>query len=138
MAPGSVPVRQHRAKESVMKGKTERAKYWEGIIAEQADTDGTIKAFCEERQLSEASFYWWRRELQGLNKRRRRCRSRKTEGAAATTAFVEVVASPGSACCGSSGVALRLDNGVSVVLDAGFDRDTLSVVLGVLRGADQC
>ena len=51
MAPGSVPVRQHRAKESVMKEKTERTKFWEAIIAEQADTDGTIEAFREERQL---------------------------------------------------------------------------------------
>ena len=121
-----------------MKEKTERAKYWEGIIAEQAETDTTIKAFCEERELSEASFYWWRRELQGLNKRRSRRRSKKPGSSAATSAFVEVVASPASACCGSSGVALRLDNGVSVVLDPGFDRDTLSAVLDMLRGADRC
>jgi hypothetical protein len=120
-----------------MKEKTERAKYWEGIIAEQAETDGTIRAFCEERQLSQASFYWWRRELQGLNKRRAGRRSGKTAGTGAT-AFVEVVASPGSVCCGSSGVALRLHDGVSVVLDPGFDRDTLSAVLELLRGADQC
>ena len=47
-----------------MMEKTERAKYWEALIVEQSASDATVKGFCQERELSEASFYWWRRELQ--------------------------------------------------------------------------
>ena len=120
-----------------MKEQTERARYWEAVIQEQAISGMPIRAFCEQRELTPCSFYWWRRELQGLNKPRRRGRSKKKVGSP-STAFVEVVASPQPAICGTSGVTLRLDDRVNIVVDPGFDHDTLSAVLAVVRESSQC
>lgn len=41
----------------------EKERYWRRIVGEQAVSGQSIRAFCRERQLSEPSFYVWRREL---------------------------------------------------------------------------
>ena len=115
-----------------MKEKTERARYWEKVIQEQSDGGIPVKRFCEERQLAPCSFYWWRRELRGLNKRRL-----KTKGASGP-GFVQVVASGPSAVRQASGVTLRLDDRVDILLDSGFDREVLAAVLSTLREPSQC
>jgi transposase-like protein len=45
------------------KEQSERQKYWQVVIAEQAVSGKSVRDFCRERDLSEHSFYWWRRGL---------------------------------------------------------------------------
>lgn len=117
-----------------MKELSERGKYWQGLIAEQAAGGASVKAFCAERGVSEPNFYWWRRELQGLNRPRRRTgRVGKSK-----TGFVELVASPDTPAPGFSGVAVHLDRRISIVLDRGFDRDVLAAALTVLKEPGPC
>jgi hypothetical protein len=110
--------------------KTERATYWEGMIRDQAGSGATVRAFCREHQLSEHGFYWWRRRLSGTAPRRR---------SRAGQEFVEVVAAGQSAGPGWSGVALQLDERVRILVERGFDAETLRSVLGALAvGAGPC
>ena len=39
--------------------------YWQEIMDRQADSGLSIRAFCRQEGISEASFYLWRRKLQG-------------------------------------------------------------------------
>jgi transposase-like protein len=45
------------------KKQGERQKYWQVVIAEQEASGNSIRDFCRERNLTEHSFYWWRRHL---------------------------------------------------------------------------
>jgi hypothetical protein len=38
---------------------------WQQLLAEQADSGLTIKAFCEQKQLTLSNFYLWRKKLSG-------------------------------------------------------------------------
>lgn len=111
--------------------KTERATYWERVLREQAGSGATVRAFCRERQLAEHSFYWWRRRLSGTAPRRQRRGSASQE-------FVEVVAAGRPAEPGWSGVALQLDDRVRILVERGFDAETLRSVLGALAEAGPC
>jgi transposase-like protein len=41
-----------------------REAYWRGEVAKQAASGLSVRRFCQERGLSEPSFYAWRRTLQ--------------------------------------------------------------------------
>ena len=45
------------------KEKTERRRYWQGVIAEREASGKSVRDFCRERDVGEASFYWWRQRL---------------------------------------------------------------------------
>ncbi len=117
-----------------MKELSERGRHWEGIIREHADSGTSVRAFCLERGLARCSFYWWRRELREVGG----ADSRGEEAAASGAGFVELVPSQRSPVHGGSGVTVRLDDRISVVVDRGFDRGALSAVMAVLRESDPC
>jgi transposase-like protein len=43
--------------------KVERREFWRQRIAEQEAGGQTVRTFCREHELSEHSYYWWRRQL---------------------------------------------------------------------------
>ena len=45
------------------KRSVEREEFWRLVIQEHAASGLSIKAFCRREAVSEASFYFWRREL---------------------------------------------------------------------------
>lgn len=45
--------------------KQNRREYWRERIAQHKVSGKTVRAFCEEHQLCEHSFYAWRKELAG-------------------------------------------------------------------------
>ena len=44
-------------------GNSEREQFWQGVIREQRTSGLSISAFCRKREVSEASFFSWRRRL---------------------------------------------------------------------------
>lgn len=45
--------------------RSERAEYWQGILDQFQHSGQTVPVFCTEKGVSVASFYQWRRRLQG-------------------------------------------------------------------------
>jgi transposase-like protein len=45
------------------KQQGERQRYWQVVVAEQEASGKSIREFCQERNVTEHSFYWWRRHL---------------------------------------------------------------------------
>lgn len=42
---------------------TDRARHWQALVREQADSGLTQAAFCLQRQINPGTFAWWRRKF---------------------------------------------------------------------------
>lgn len=91
------------------RGEAARAQ-WREVMLEQQRSGKTAAAFCQERGIRRARFFWWKRQLR--------------KGAA--PAFVELRAAE------EPGIELRLGGGRSVVVRRGFDARLLREVLAAL------
>ena len=110
-------------KEEVMAGRETR-QYWIDQLSEYWESGFTIQEYCELKELSYESARRW---IALLKKERER------EGNKGTLDFVEVTL-PGTAELDRrSGVKLYSD-GVEILVEKNFDRETLSQVLEVLKG----
>lgn len=90
----------------------ERHKYWQVLVAEQEVSGRSIREFCQERNVTEHSFYWWRRHL----------REEKS------VSFALVETKPAMA-----GVKFELALSSGEVLHIPADVESLRVVLEALR-----
>ena len=145
-----------------MKVLSQRGEEWAKIVAEQGSSGQRIKTFCRERGVSEAGFYYWRRELQ-----QRAARSAAPPGDSSSpplAGFVAVVPAvaptrdaptslavvpaarraramaarlvvPTSGC---SGVVVQVDERLQLRLSPGFDRATLVAALAAVSEAGAC
>jgi hypothetical protein len=112
-----------------------KEKFWRRMVRRWRHSGLTVRAFCEQHQLSEASFYGWRRVLA------RRDQETAPPGAAVSgavlPAFVQVEVAAGRSVPGDSDAAAE---GIEVVvrgrvvrLRRGFDAALLRQVLRVLE-----
>lgn len=105
------------------------AEKWKRVLREQQASGLSVAAFCRHARVPQASFYFWRRKLQG--EPRRKGVKRRRERA---PSFVEVkVAGESSIGPKTSGIELRLSGHRRVLVRPGFDRRTLRDVLAVLE-----
>ena len=93
----------------------EKEKFWRGKMGAYEKSGLTVREFCERNGLREVQFYYWRRAL-------------KVE--AKQSGFVELV--PTASANAPAGVSLRIDDRVSIVLERGFDGETLKAALAVV------
>jgi hypothetical protein len=95
----------------------------------------SVRDYCNRLELSEASFYSWKRALQqrGLlaDTAPRGTRSSRAEAPANTPLFLPVTVT--AADTGSGPIELVLPDGWTVRVAAGFDVGTLRQLLAVLR-----
>ena len=101
-----------------------RREYWQELIERQQANGQSIEAFCAAEKVEKSGFYGWRRKL-GLvpeSSRRLVCRARRA-------GFVELAVGGAG---GTAGVVLEWGDGRRLVLDRGFDREALEVLLELL------
>ena len=117
-------------------GKKERL--WRDRIRRQQQSGLSIRGFCVEESLSEASFHWWRRELP-----RRQAQSRigpppklqpASPGSPPAAQFVPVTVAPSSPC---SSIEIALPGGVIIRVPPGCCCQLLREVLAALE-ASRC
>jgi hypothetical protein len=102
--------------------KAELWTKWRGLLFEPSQSNQTVKAFCLERGIRDSLFYDWKKRL------------RESE----MEKFVEVKvirAEERAHCSASPGkpIEVRLNNGRSLVVEAGFDASHLRALLAVLE-----
>ena len=95
----------------------EKEKFWLEKMAEYEKGGLTVREFCARDGLREVQFYYWRRQL-------------KAQGKEKQTGFVELVRSGGAN--GGAGVSVKIDERISIVLERGFDGETLKAALAVV------
>jgi transposase-like protein len=93
-----------------------RREYWQELIAQQEQSGLSVHAFCEQRGVTEASFYGWRKQLRG--------------GSLVGFALVEAT---GTGPKSAMAMELVLATGERLHISPGADAATLRMVLGVLR-----
>ena len=97
----------------------EKEKLWRATMQEHAKSEKSVHEFCGEKGLKENQFYGWRRELK-----------RRDSEEAGPGGFVELIRRGGQAM--TAGVSIRIDERLSVVLERGFDGQTLKAALACL------
>ena len=95
---------------------------WRDLVSEQSQSGQTVSAFCRDRGLRDSLFYDWKKRIR--------------EGEAKK--FVEVkVKEPSQeetlAPVRYPAIEVRLNNGRSVLVEAGFDASHLRALLAVLE-----
>ena len=81
---------------------------WEGLLARQAGSGLSVAEFCRRNDVTQASFYQWRKKL--------------AEARSAQQAFVPV------SITNTSGVRVELPGGAVVCLPAGDERSLAQVI----------
>jgi hypothetical protein len=99
----------------------EKEKFWRAAIREHEGSGKSARTFCGEKGLNENQFYGWRREL----------KLRDVEQAG-KGGFVELIRKGAPAA--TAGVSIRIDGRISVVLERGFDGETLKAALAAVGG----
>lgn len=99
---------------------TKREQFWRRLIDRQAGSGRSIRAWCREHSVQEASFYWWRRRL--------------AEGGAvpAGPAFVPVHLAESSASNAEAEIEILWTHEPRVRVRGPVNRQTLAEVLAVL------
>ncbi|WP_131282648.1 IS66 family insertion sequence element accessory protein TnpA [Blastopirellula marina] len=103
-----------------------KERRWRELFSGHAKSGLSVRAFCLQRGVSEASFYAWKRELA----------RRDDEAGGASPRFVEVMVGDGAASAEKLSMSAPLQihlAGVRIEVPAGFDAETLKAAIAVLR-----
>lgn len=103
-----------------------KERFWRELIAGQAGSGLSVRAWCLRQEVSEASFYAWRREL-----------ARRDAATGGVPRFAEVVVrdpSDSAAPVAAEGLLQIHLGDARLEVPAGFDSTTLRTVLQLLRG----
>jgi hypothetical protein len=119
---------------------SEKQAYWQSVLRRQKESGLSVRQFCMERELSQASFYRWKQKIAdddrppgGLSRRNGRKLSRTTD--ATEQAENSAVFIPVRLNAAAGGVLEVVHpRGHVVRVPAIFDEDSLRQVLDVLDG----
>jgi hypothetical protein len=112
-----------------------KEKFWRQRIRGQTGSGLSVRAWCRQRGVHEAAFYWWRRALA-----RREAEASQLVPVQASsesqpaTAFVPVRLTEGSPAKADPVIEILLTNGRRVRLQGVVERSMLAEVLAVLEG----
>jgi len=105
----------------------DRERAWRQAIADQERSGESIRAFCRQRELQEASFYHWRREI--------RLRDRESDSKGIPPVLAPVVVVDGPLGESATSIEIVLTDGTTVRVPPGSTRDQLVAVFAVLEPA---
>ena len=127
-------------------GDMAKRQHWGELVDRWQQSGQSVREFCRDAGVKEAAFYWWRRTLARCRRGRggdhvpaggvaRRPPAEVTTGRQGRVAarFLPVQVVVDQASRPSSGVEIHWDNGRTVRLHRGFDRQTLVDALAVLE-----
>ncbi len=123
-----------------------KARRWRELIERWQASGQTVREFCRSAQVREAAFYWWKRRLarrhggRGPNGDRPANLKAERIDVQTSAAGQDLLRAPRflpvrlvMEQAAGSGVEIHWDNGRTVRLGRGFDRQTLVDVLAVLE-----
>jgi len=114
----------------------QKERKWRGLITEQRRSGRTVRAFCENRGVSESLFYYWRGQLEGVGGEKSGESGRKTKRAKAGAVLAPVVIVDGpedDPAERAAPIEVVLHRGTTVRVPAGSTREHLAVVLSALE-----
>ncbi len=112
-------------------GKVARERYWLGVIRDQRASGLSISAFCRDRQVAAASFFYWRRKFAERPLDNASIRQDKAPREESAAKFVAVELPPPTA---GAGCEVVLPDGCRVIVPRQCDAGWLREILGALEG----
>jgi len=103
----------------------ESLKHWGGIVREHEESGLSVRAFCDQRKITQTEFYKWRKRLSNAKQ-------------AEIDSLIPVTVVDAPAEEGSSRIEIRIDRSLSIFVHPGFDVDTLRDVVGALGVTANC
>lgn len=135
-------------KKCVRRGDPQRREHWEAVVRRWREGGQAVRAYCRAEGVRESAFYFWRKKLEG----RAGGAAGKSEPAPArptasgvqppqatpshrlsTPSFLPVRLVESHTAGAGSGLEIVLEQGRTVRVSPGFDRQTLADVLAVLE-----
>jgi len=120
------------------KNKTSRRPFWQKHLLAWSESSLTQADYCRQHELSRAAFGWWKRQLQGRPKLRRRSSDTKRPRRDHQTAvqFVEVQRGPHVDTSGSPAIyEVLLPHGRAVRVGHDFDPDVLKRLIAAVEAS---
>ena len=112
-----------------------KERQWRGLLRKQKRSGQSVRAFCRERGLKEASFYHWRQKIEQRDRE-----VHATRSAASALAPVVVVDAPNCDAKNSAvsmAIEILFSGGTIVRVPSGSTSEQLGMVLDVL-GRSRC
>ena len=143
-------------------GERGKERFWRRILRQWRGSGQSVRAFCAEHQLSEPSFYGWRRSIAARNRQgspRQRSEGKRrallseqgkqdgsdrprcvpdNERGRGTPIFVPVRVTSPSVSAAAAALEVVLRDGRVLRVPAGFDAATLRLLLAVLNEVPPC
>ena len=113
-----------------------KGEFWRRTIRRQRRSGLSIRAFCEEAGLSEGTFHYWRRKLDGQDDSEAEtpASSSKNSSAQQTASFLPVqVAGDHITTTPADCLEVTLPSGTTLRIPHGFDPETLASVFALLE-----
>jgi len=108
----------------------DQQQFWQMAIETWRISGLSVRQFCDNEGLTEASFYSWRKKLStGVNGDNKQDKPKSSQ-----SEFIEVTIPSNN----SAAVELLLTSGNTLRIPAGVDSATLSTVLSVIRATGLC
>jgi len=104
-----------------MRRDASKETFWRETLAQLGSSGQSVQEFCRQRGLKAGLLYIWRREL--------RARDAEMTGKAG---FVELLGPGDRSGMADSGVAVRIDHRIHIMVGRGFDPETLKTAVGCL------
>ena len=99
---------------------SDRAAFWRKLIARRRREELSVEQVCQEAGVSPASFYAWQRRLRSAEQ--------------PELVPVHIVPEHSASSAADAAIEIELPEAIRLRIAPGCDRQTLSMVLSVLRG----
>lgn len=120
------------------KNKTSKRPFWQKHLRAWSESGLTQADYCRQHQLSRAAFGWWKRQLQGKPKPRRRSSGTKQPRPSrpATVQFVEVQRGPDvNTIANTAAYEVLLSHGRAIRVGHDFDPDVLKRLIATVEAS---
>jgi transposase-like protein len=107
-----------------------KERRWRRLVRQQRRSGLSVRAFCEQHEVCEHSFYWWRREL--ADRDAAALPADKADAAAAAPLFLPVHVRPDDPLP-ADGVEILLANGRRLRFGAGVEPQRLAALAAALE-----
>lgn len=104
----------------VTRRRSDREQFWRDLIGRQEQSGQSIREFCDSEGVSQPSFFSWRKRLRSQNGQ-------------AESRFLPVQIEMPDSLTSAGRIEIVLDGGKRVLVERGFDGQTLRDVLAVLE-----
>ena len=133
---------------AVVNRDAKKELFWRRTIRHQASSGQSIRAWCRQQGLSEARFYWWRRELArreasgdrprpvsspGLRRKKHDMKPARSAEKASRAEFVPVHVAGDATTNGDGQIEIVLADGQCIRVTGAVDRRMLTDVLELLE-----